>query len=114
MDKIKINFKEVEKKLKKLRKEKIKFDKAQIKSTKEGTTILPAWFYPLWGFITMLKFKEYTKSQIDFALKDIKEVLTIWRDNKNLDDRYIVKLYKEFDFLITLKQKGVKWLKWFC
>jgi len=56
----------------------------------------------------MLKFKEYTKSQIDFALKDIKEVLTIWRDNKNLNDRYIVKLYKEFDFLITLKQKGIK------
>ena len=46
MDKIKINFKEVEKKLKKLRKEKIKFDKSQIKSTEQNTTILPAWFYP--------------------------------------------------------------------
>ena len=56
----------------------------------------------------MIKFKDYTKSQIDFALKDIKETLTIWRDNKNLDDRYIVKLYKEFDFLIILKQKGIK------
>ena len=60
------------------------------------------------AIIKMNKFADYTKSQIDFALKDIKEVLTIWRDNKNLNDRYIVKLYKEFDFLITLKQKGIK------
>ena len=56
----------------------------------------------------MIKYGLYTKSQIESALKDIKETLTSRRDNKNLDDRYIVKLYKEFDFLITLKQKGIK------
>ena len=44
-------------------------------------------------------------NEINFALKDIKETLTIWRDAKELDDPYIVKLYREFDKLIVMKQK---------
>jgi len=55
--------------------------------------------------------KKLTLNQINFALKDIQETLAIWRDDKELDDPYILKLYREFDKLIVMKQpivnKGV-------
>lgn len=44
-------------------------------------------------------------NEINYALKDIQETLAIWRDDKELDDPYIVKLYREFDKLIVMKQK---------
>ncbi len=44
-------------------------------------------------------------NEINYALKDIMESLTIWRDDKELDDPYILKLYREFDKLIVMKQK---------
>ena len=44
-------------------------------------------------------------NEINYALKDIKESLVIWRDDKELDDPYILKLYREFDKLIVMKQK---------
>ena len=40
-------------------------------------------------------------NEINYALKDIMESLTIWRDDKELDDPYILKLYREFDKLIV-------------
>jgi len=43
--------------------------------------------------------------QINFALRDIQATLKIWQGKKEWDDPYIVKLYKEFDELIVLKQK---------
>ena len=49
--------------------------------------------------------KTLTLNQINYALKDIQETLKIWRDHKELTDPYIVKLYKEFDKLIVMKQK---------
>ena len=52
-----------------------------------------------------MNFNNYSIHQINYALKDIQETLKIWRDDKKLDDTYIIKLYKEFDSLITLKQK---------
>ena len=55
--------------------------------------------------------KKLTLNQINYALKDIMETLTIWRDHKELNDPYILKLYREFDKLIVMKQplvnKGV-------
>ena len=55
--------------------------------------------------------KKLTLNQINFALKDIQETLAIWRDHKELNDPYILKLYREFDKLIVMKQpivnKGV-------
>ena len=47
-------------------------------------------------------------NEINYALKDIMESLTIWRDDKELDDPYILKLYREFDKLIVMKQKIMK------
>ena len=53
----------------------------------------------------MINFNNYTSHQVNYALKDIQTTLKIWRDDKKLNDPYIIKLYKEFDSLITLKQK---------
>ena len=44
-------------------------------------------------------------NEINWALKDIQETLAIWRDEKEWNDPYIVKLYSEFDKLIVMKQK---------
>ena len=44
-------------------------------------------------------------NEINYALKDIQETLAIWRDEKEWNDPYIVKLYREFDKLIVMKQK---------
>jgi hypothetical protein len=44
-------------------------------------------------------------NEINYALKDIQETLAIWRDEKEWNDPYIVKLYSEFDKLIVMKQK---------
>jgi len=44
-------------------------------------------------------------NEINYALKDIQETLAIWRDDKEWNDPYIVKLYREFDKLIVMKQK---------
>jgi hypothetical protein len=44
-------------------------------------------------------------NEINWALKDIQETLSIWRDEKEWNDPYIVKLYREFDKLIVMKQK---------
>ena len=57
-----------------------------------------------------MKFKNYNICQINYALKDIQETLKLWRDDKELNDPYIIKLYKEFDELITLKQRQTKWI----
>ena len=51
---------------------------------------------------------EMKLNEIQYALKDIKESLAIWRDDKELDDPYILKLYREFDKLIVMKQKIVE------
>ena len=51
--------------------------------------------------------KKLTLNQINHALKDIQETLAIWRDEKAWDNPYIVKLYREFDELIVLKQSIV-------
>ena len=47
-------------------------------------------------------------NEIQYALKDIKVTLAIWIDDKELDDPYILKLYREFDKLIVMKQKIVE------
>ena len=52
-----------------------------------------------------MSFKNYNICQINYALKDIQETLRLWRDAKELNDPYIIKLYKEFDELIVLKQR---------
>ena len=44
-------------------------------------------------------------NEINYALKDIRETLAIWRDDKELDDPYILKLYREFDKLIVMREK---------
>ena len=44
-------------------------------------------------------------NEINYALKDIMESLAIWRDDKELDDPYILKLYREFDKLIVIREK---------
>ena len=44
-------------------------------------------------------------NEINYALKDIQETLAIWRDDKEWNDPYILKLYREFDKLIVMKQK---------
>ena len=45
-------------------------------------------------------------NEINYALKDIMESLTIWRDDKELSEVAIaLKLYREFDKLIVMKQK---------
>lgn len=56
-------------------------------------------------FMTKWMEKEMKLNEIQYALKDIKESLRIWRDDKELDDPYILKLYREFDKLIVMKQK---------
>ena len=49
--------------------------------------------------------KEMKLNEIDYALKDIMATMMIWRDDKELDDPYILKLYREFDKLVEMKQK---------
>ena len=44
-------------------------------------------------------------NEINYALKDIQETLAIWRDEKEWNDPYIVKLYSEFDKLIVVREK---------
>ena len=44
-------------------------------------------------------------NEIEYVLKDILETLAIWRDDKSIDDPYIVKLYSEFDKLIVIREK---------
>jgi hypothetical protein len=52
--------------------------------------------------------KTLTLNEINYALKDIQDTLKIWRDEKQWDDPYILKLYREFDKLIVLKQRKDK------
>ena len=52
-------------------------------------------------------------NDINWAIKDIRETLAIWRDEKEWNDPYIVKLYKEFDKLIAMKQKIMEKEEWF-
>ena len=52
-------------------------------------------------------------NEINWAIKDIRETLAIWRDKKEWNDPYIVKLYKEFDKLIAMKQKIMEKEEWF-
>jgi hypothetical protein len=40
--------------------------------------------------------KQLSTNQLLYALRDIRETMTIWRD-KPLSDPYMVKLYAEFD-----------------
>lgn len=52
---------------------------------------------------------QYTRLEnIQFALDDIRETLAIWRDAKDNDDPYIVKLHAEFDDLIVQKQRMIE------
>ena len=53
-----------------------------------------------------MKVKPLPLNEINYALKDIQETLKLWRDHKELDDPYILKLYREFDKLIVMKQKS--------
>ena len=48
---------------------------------------------------------EMKLNEIEYALKDILETLAIWRDDKDIGDPYIVKLYSEFDKLIVMREK---------
>ena len=51
----------------------------------------------------------YTRLEnIQYALDDVRETLAIWRDHKDDDDPYIVKLYAEFDELVVQKQNMLK------
>ena len=45
---------------------------------------------------------------INYALKDISETLSIWRDEKSIKDPYMVKLWKEWDEKVEEKQKLLK------
>ena len=56
-------------------------------------------------FMTKWMEKEMKLNEIDYALKDIMATMMIWRDDKELDDPYILKLYREFDKLVEMKQK---------
>ena len=49
--------------------------------------------------------KDMKLNEIEYALKDILETLAIWRDDKDINDPYIVKLYNEFDKLIVIREK---------
>jgi hypothetical protein len=53
----------------------------------------------------MTKFENFTLSQVNFALADIKETLAIWRDQ---DTEYTRKLWAEWDFLIVKKQEMMR------
>ena len=44
-------------------------------------------------------------NEINLAITDIRETLAIWRDEKDWNDPYVVKLYREFDKLVAMKQK---------
>lgn len=46
-----------------------------------------------------------TIQKCNFAIKDIDEVLEIWKGTKDLSDPYIQKLYKQRDEAITAKQR---------
>jgi hypothetical protein len=48
--------------------------------------------------------KRLPLNQINYAIKDIQNTLKIWRDHKEWNDPYILKLYREFDKLIVMKQ----------
>ena len=61
--------------------------------------------------------RKKTLSEINYALKDIQSTLKVWQGKKEklleksfainykeYNDPYIIKLYKEFDELIVLKQ----------
>jgi len=48
--------------------------------------------------------RKKTLPEINYALKDIQSTLKVWQGKKEYNDPYIVKLYKEFDELIVLKQ----------
>ncbi len=52
--------------------------------------------------------REARLERIQFALGDIAETLQIWRDEKSIDDPYMVKLWSEWDALIAEKQKILK------
>lgn len=52
--------------------------------------------------------RERKLEEIQFALGDIAETLQIWRDEKPITDPYMVKLWGEWDALITEKQKILK------
>ena len=56
-------------------------------------------------FMTKWMEKEMKLNEIDYALKDIMATMMILRDDKELDDPYILKLYREFDKLVEMKQK---------
>ena len=51
-------------------------------------------------------------NEINYALKDIMESLTIWRDDKELSEIAIaLKLYREFDKLIVMREKMLSQFK---
>ena len=56
-------------------------------------------------FMTKWMEKEMKLNEINYALKDIMATMMILRDDKELDDPYILKLYREFDKLVEMKQK---------
>ncbi len=56
-------------------------------------------------FMTKWMDKEMKLTEINYALKDIMATMMILRDDKELDDPYILKLYREFDKLVEMKQK---------
>ena len=50
------------------------------------------------------KYRNATQAQIDWALKDIKEALDIWREH---DTDYTRKLWSEWDYLIVKKGRTI-------
>ena len=54
------------------------------------------------------KVSRMTDAEIVFAMDDIQKTLTIWRDEKPVNDPYIVKLYVEFDAILDEKRKRLK------
>lgn len=47
--------------------------------------------------------REQRIAEIDYALRDIAEVIAIWRDVKDASDPYMVKLHREWDALLDEK-----------
>lgn len=48
--------------------------------------------------------REYTLSEVNYALADIKETLHIWRDAPE-GDAYVAKLWREWDEMLDRKRE---------
>jgi len=51
------------------------------------------------------KFSVMSDEGLAFSSRDVREVLTIWRDDKPMDDPYMVKCWAEFDAITAERQR---------